>query len=165
MHAKSPNPSPGTPLSDLRDLSSLDRVALCSLWPRLMQTPVPRAMSQGLMRRFLAFEIQARAEGGLTRSDLDRLDRLSKGAPRTPSPTMAPGSRFLREWNGVTHVVERQGAGYEWNGKVYASLSAIAKEITGAHWSGPRFFGVTALGKAKARTSKQPRSATKEGAP
>jgi len=43
-------------------------------------------------------------------------------------------------------VVERLAAGYLWNGKTFASLSAIAKEITGAHWSGPRFFGVRKAG-------------------
>jgi hypothetical protein len=57
---------------------------------------------------------------------------------------MASGSRFLREGNGVTHVAERTEAGYLWKGKVHVSLSAIAKVITGAYRSGPRFFGLKA---------------------
>lgn len=50
---------------------------------------------------------------------------------------------MLREWNGVTHVVEVTETGFLWNGETWRSLSAIAREITGAHWSGPRFFGLT----------------------
>jgi len=53
-----------------------------------------------------------------------------------------PGTRFLRDWNGTTHVVDVTAAGYLWNGQTYRSLSAIAREITGARWSGPRFFGI-----------------------
>lgn len=70
---------------------------------------------------------------------------------------MAQGSRFLREWNGVTHVVERTEAGYLWKGEVHASLSAIAKAITGAHWSGPRFFGVKAAPRAAANKKRVPK--------
>ncbi len=70
---------------------------------------------------------------------------------------MAPGSRFLREWNGVTHVVERTEVGYLWNGKVHASLSGIARAITGAHWSGPRFFGVKAAPSVAADRKRGPK--------
>jgi hypothetical protein len=51
-------------------------------------------------------------------------------------------ARLVREWNGVTHVVDRRENGFLYRGKTYRSLSAIAKEITGAKWSGPRFFGL-----------------------
>ncbi|MDP3459099.1 MAG: DUF2924 domain-containing protein [Hyphomonas sp.] len=50
----------------------------------------------------------------------------------------------MREWNGREHVVDVTVDGYVWNGRTWRSLSAIAKEITGAKWSGPRFFGVAA---------------------
>jgi hypothetical protein len=55
---------------------------------------------------------------------------------------LAPGGRLLREWNGVTHLVEVTADGYRWNGSTHRSLSAIARGITGARWSGPRFFGL-----------------------
>lgn len=99
-------------------------------------------MSQALLQAFLAFEVQQRSARGLTKVDIDRLERIGIDKVRAKAPNMNAGARFLREWNGVTHVVERRAAGYLWNGKTFASLSAIAKEITGAHWSGPRFFGV-----------------------
>jgi hypothetical protein len=121
----------------------LDRDGLVALWAEIMGSPVPRGMSQALLHAFLAFEVQQRSGGGLTKADLDRLNRISIGKARVSAPKMTAGARFVREWNGVTHVVERVAAGYHWNGKTFASLSAIAKEITGAHWSGPRFFGVT----------------------
>lgn len=119
----------------------LDRDGLIALWSEIMGSPAPRGMSQALLHAFLAFEVQQRSDGGLTKADLDRLERIGIGKARVAAPKMTAGARFLREWNGVTHVVERVAAGYLWNGKSFASLSAIAKEITGAHWSGPRFFG------------------------
>lgn len=142
---KQPDEEPfGAVSTQLTDLEAMDRDQLCQLWPRLMKETVPRGISQSLMRRFLAFEIQARAFGGLSRSDLAKI--MSRAAPtrRPTSPQMAIGSRFLREWNGTTHIVERTEAGYQWNGQTHASLSAIAKLITGTHWSGPRFFGLGA---------------------
>jgi hypothetical protein len=55
---------------------------------------------------------------------------------------LKPGARLLRDWNGRTHVVDVTDAGYQWNGETHRSLSAIARAITGARWSGPRFFGI-----------------------
>jgi hypothetical protein len=48
----------------------------------------------------------------------------------------------VREWRGRTHAVVAVEGGFEHDGKVYASLTRIAQTITGAHWSGPRFFGL-----------------------
>jgi hypothetical protein len=62
--------------------------------------------------------------------------RSRKGRP------IKPGTRLLREWNGRIHHVEAVDGGFVWNGKVHRSLSTIARAITGAHWSGPRFFGI-----------------------
>ncbi|MFZ1813637.1 MAG: DUF2924 domain-containing protein [Rhizobiaceae bacterium] len=67
-------------------------------------------------------------------------------AAPNPSPPLRPqpaiGTRLVREWNGRMHVVEVTDEGFVWDGKSYRSLSAIARRITGAHWSGPRFFGL-----------------------
>jgi len=140
-------------------VGGMDRSALLDLWPKVMGSAVPRGMSQGLLRRFLAFEIQVKAEGGLTKGESDQLARLASGVARPKSPRAMQGTRFLREWNGVTHVVERCEAGYLWNGGIHASLSAIAKAITGAHWSGPRFFGVVAAAAATRGAGKKPAAA------
>ena len=61
---------------------------------------------------------------------------------------LKPGARLVREWRGQSHTVIVLEDGFEWQGKRWRSLSAIAREITGAHWSGPRFFGLN--GKAEA---------------
>lgn len=66
-------------------------------------------------------------------------------APPAVSPVriiLKPGARLVREWNGRMNVVEVTASGFVHEGKTYRSLSAVAKRITGAHWSGPRFFGL-----------------------
>jgi hypothetical protein len=54
-----------------------------------------------------------------------------------------PGTRFVREWNGKTIAVTATDSGFDWDNDTYRSLSEIARKVTGAHWSGPRFFGLT----------------------
>lgn len=152
------------PEFDVRDLEALDRDGLIAIWSGLAGDTPPRAMSQILMRRFLSFELQARTSGGLHAADLDRLASLAESRTRAATSKMAPGARFLREWNGVTHVVERTDAGYRWSGRIFGSLSGIAKEITGAHWSGPRFFGVVASAKAGKATIPPTRRSGRKGA-
>jgi hypothetical protein len=70
-----------------------------------------------------------------------------KDEPRSKKPapiTLKPGTRLVREWRGQTlSVLVSEDGCFDWNGKRYASLSMIAREVTGAHWSGPRFFGLT----------------------
>jgi Protein of unknown function (DUF2924) len=57
-------------------------------------------------------------------------------------PRLKPGARLVREWRGRTHTVMALDDGFEFEGRLYRSLTQIAREITGAHWSGPRFFGL-----------------------
>ncbi|WP_423827748.1 DUF2924 domain-containing protein [Shimia abyssi] len=71
-----------------------------------------------------------------------KLTRAVRDEPSTRDPALKPGGRLIREWNGVTHVVEVVEGGFLWKGQRYASLSPIARAITGARWSGPRFFGL-----------------------
>lgn len=126
-------------------IETMDRAALVAAWTDLFGTPVPKSLSQSFLRRFLAFELQSRHYGGLPKrflADLVRRTRV-RGAV---SPALQPGGRLLREWNGVTHEVEVMEAGYRWNRETYRSLSAVARAITGARWSGPRFFGLRAGG-------------------
>lgn len=147
-------------MTSLADLEAMDRKALARLWSELIGGDVPTSMSQPMQRRFLAFELQAKREGGLSAALRARLHRIAQGEERKTSPTLQPGARLLREWNGITHVVDVLPEGYRWNGATHRSLSAIARAITGARWSGPRFFGLVREGedngrqgaKGKART-------------
>ena len=86
--------------------------------------------------------MQARLQGGLPNGLMAQLAKLDRGDVRAKSSRLRPGGRLVREWNGVSHVVDVTVDGYLWNGARHRSLSAIARAITGAHWSGPRFFGL-----------------------
>lgn len=132
-------------LPTLADLEAMERGELVACWTEIFGRPAPRSISQPFLRRFLATEIQARRSGGLAPTFRARLDRAARGEAKAPTRALKPGGRLLREWNGITHVVDVTDDGYHWNGRRYRSLSAIAREITGAHWSGPRFFGLNAV--------------------
>lgn len=131
-------------MTNLADLETMDRAGLSQLWSDLLGGSVPPKMSQPMQRRFLAFEMQARDQSGLHPALVARLERIAKGDERKASPVVRPGGRLLRAWNGTTHVVDVLPDGYVWNGARHRSLSAIARAITGARWSGPRFFGLLA---------------------
>ncbi|RYH05128.1 DUF2924 domain-containing protein, partial [Tropicimonas sp. IMCC6043] len=90
--------------------------------------------SQSFLRRFIAFEVQARQRGGLPRGFVTELQKKMAGDVGNSVPDLKPGGRLLREWNGTTHSVEVTEAGYRWNKETYPSLSAVARAITGARW-------------------------------
>lgn len=124
------------------EIEAMDRAALIAAWAQVFGTPVPKRLSSPFLRRFLGFELQARESGGLPKGFLANLKKAARDDPGVASPALKPGGRLIREWNGVTHVVDVVDGGFLWNGQRYASLSPIARAITGARWSGPRFFGL-----------------------
>jgi hypothetical protein len=126
----------------LAELEAMDRTALVALWPEVFPRPAPKGLSQGFLRRFIGFELQACRNGGLSARARKQLAQEETGVQRQIRPALKPGGRLLREWNGVTHVIDVVEGGFLWQGKRHRSLSAIARAITGAHWSGPRFFGL-----------------------
>ncbi len=133
-----------TQLTDsINALTMADNRELKSYWLKLFDNPAPKQISSRMMRRVLAYEYQCRELGGLTAREERSLMAALK-PKTTKTPRYQPGTKLLREWQGVAHEVTVLDAGYEWNGKKWRSLSAIAKAITGAHWSGPRFFGLGA---------------------
>jgi hypothetical protein len=133
------------------DIMKLDRTGLIKLWLEMFKQPVPRSISMQLMRRLITFEAQIKEQGSLPLSTRRRLDALSKPNARLEPEVVCEGTRLIREWNGVTHIVEVTTDGYRWKGQTHKSLSAIARMITGARWSGPRFFG-TNRGTSNAKT-------------
>lgn len=114
--------------------------------------PLPR-LSRELLIRGIAYRMQERARGGLSRPVLRRLEQIvrseqtSRGSSRSASART--GTRLMREWQGRMHEVIIFEDGFLWNGTTYRSLSEIARLITGTRWSGPRFFGLTDKGVAK----------------
>jgi len=105
--------------------------------------PPPRYLSLSVMAQVIIYEEQASEHGRLSARARKQLHSIvEEKRAITASTTLKPDARIVREWNGVSHVVDRVDGGYSYRGKTFRSLSAVAKEITGAKWSGPRFFGL-----------------------
>ena len=121
-------------------LETLSSAQLKDEWRRLTKSPAPR-ISPSMMRLALAWEIQARALGGLSRETTRKLDQLASA--KTKTSAVSPGMRLVREWNGKVHVVTiGEDKVIRWRDAEYRSLSEVARAITGTHWSGPAFFGL-----------------------
>jgi Protein of unknown function (DUF2924) len=132
-------------LARLLELSTFE---LRGEWRRLHRMPPPMRLSRDLLSRGISYKLQERAYGGLSMAILRKVeqgaaDPQSHGAAK-PAPPIAlkPGTRLVREWRGATHTVLIRADGIEWRGERYPSLSVVAPKITGARWSGPRFFGL-----------------------
>jgi len=133
---------------ELARLSALTIFELRGEWRRLHRTPPPMRLSRDLLTRGITYKLQERAYGGLSKATARKLEQAAAGPPSrgaakpTPSVSLRPGTRLVREWRGVTHMVLIHADGIEWRGQRYRSLSVVARRITGARWSGPRFFGL-----------------------
>jgi hypothetical protein len=118
-------------------------------WRRLYHQDPPR-ISRDLLVLGIAYRLQEIKHGGLGKATLRKLQTLAKTLRATgrigptPSLSLKPGARLVREWRGRTHTVTVTENGFEYAGTNYPSLTKIAREITGAHWSGPRFFALQA---------------------
>jgi hypothetical protein len=126
--------------AQLAALEAMPPEQLKTEWVRVTASPLPR-ISLNLMRLALAWEIQAKALGGLSRATQHKLDQIAGGKTRTASPTA--GTRLVREWGGKAHVVTiDEHKLIRWNDREWNSLSEVARAITGTRWSGPAFFGL-----------------------
>ena len=117
-------------------------------WRSLHHGGPPPGLSRDLIIRGLADKLQHRAHAGASRTLQRRLDilagELGKGALSVnPGRVLKTGARLVRQWRGQTHTVLVGEDGFEYEGQRYRSLTVIAERITGAHWSGPRFFGLS----------------------
>jgi hypothetical protein len=136
--------------NDVNAIEALDRAQCIARWTRLFGHTPPKHVSLRFMRRALAYEEQVRRLGGHSKAVRMVLAAALKanGHKRDSSPSLPSGmhlrsgTHLVREWNCRTYQVEVVEEGFRMDGKDYRSLSAIARKITGAHWSGPRFFGV-----------------------
>ena len=116
-------------------------------WQRFYRGEPPLGLSRDLMIRGLADKLQQRAHGGPSRALQRRLQILAgafeKGARSfDPGIMLKTGATLVRQWRGRAHTVLVREDGFEYEGRRYRSLTVIAERITGAHWSGPRFFGL-----------------------
>src|SRR5215467_5818621 len=159
QHSGAPSPLPGrggTPTS-YADVAEVERQIaelvdrstheLRLSWRQLHHTGPPHGLSRDMLIRALANQLQegshGRASGALRR----RLQTLAgefdrNGASFDPGLVLKTGTTLLRQWRGHAHTVLVRKDGFEYEGQHYRSLTMIAERITGAHWSGPRFFGL-----------------------
>ncbi len=139
----------GTRETVLKQLAALRRMSpeeLREKWTSLYHLPPPNQQRAFLVKR-LAYRIQEIYYGGLTEKDYRKIDEINKllnKEKKNPSKAseIKAGTRFFREWNGSEYEVVACEKGFEYNGRLFSSLSAVAREITGTRWNGLIFFGL-----------------------
>jgi Protein of unknown function (DUF2924) len=142
------NPDPSDVEAEVAALLDRSTPELRLAWREFHHVGPPLGLSRDLLIRALASELQQRAHGGPSLALRRRLQSLAgaseKGALAVdPGIVLKAGTTLVRQWRGYTHTVLVHKDGFEHEGQLYRSLTAIAEQITEAHWSGPRFFGLT----------------------
>lgn len=133
---------------EIAALKDSDYAELHTMWSRLFRYRAPKKFARDHLELGVAWKLQAQTSGGLNSATRRRLDELARTLTTNSNLTqkrttsLKPGARLLREWAGESHEVLVTEKGFVWRGKTWKSLSVIAREITGARWSGPRFFGL-----------------------
>jgi Protein of unknown function (DUF2924) len=153
-----------TAIPKLSKLPSASAAELLALWTAINPTapPGPLRASRELLAGVLAWQLQERKFGGLKPTITRRLRVLARAHQRKATPialagwsgTLRPGTVLIRQWRGAPHVIMALADGFQYQGKVYGSLSRVAREITGTHWNGPAFFGLRKKDRAAAEVHK-----------
>src|SRR5215204_5419075 len=136
--------------AEIAGLARLSAHELRIAWRKLGCGEPSVGTSRNLLMREIAYKLQERARGGLAPAIKRRLRSLAEeiaaggGGSLALPIALKPGTRLMREWGGHTHTVVVLDDGFEYDGEHHRSLTQIARRITGAHWSGPRFFGLRA---------------------
>ena len=149
-------------VANVAALSALNRSGLRQLWCELFSVPMPPRASRSLLIGCLAYRMQENAYGGLSPAARTRLRTIAQplaakaAAPEPLAPQLAPGTRLIRQWREQRHEVTVLERGFTYRGSHYASLSAVARVISGMHCSGLRFFGLTPSATARSSTGNGP---------
>jgi hypothetical protein len=143
-----------TQLPTLEQLARLDLEALKQTWVSVFSGPPPSRMPRDFLIKLLAQGVQERGAGGIPKALERAIAKPSSGGEEAsssgePSGNLALGTRLVRSWGHTNHEVMVIENGFAYRGKAYRSLSEVAREITGARWSGPRFFGLKRGGRAE----------------
>lgn len=133
---------------EIAHLRDLDLPALRKRWLDLCGRPAPKFFRRKFLARALAYQMQAKAFGGLSERTKHRLREIAE-AVRTGNEhavlatrRVSPGTQLIRHWREKTYSVTVLDDGFAWNGARFNSLSAIARAITGTNWNGYAFFGL-----------------------
>lgn len=135
----------------LKQVSEIQRLSLAELrerWRALFGTDPP-AYRRAYMVKRLSYRLQELAHGGISdgararlRDEAERLDPGGARAPKRQAGMPVPGTMLVREWHGERHEATVTEGGFEYRGRPYRSLTAVAQAITGQHWNGRLFFGL-----------------------
>jgi len=137
---------PETLRKEIEDLDGLRARDLRKKYEALL-SDIPNCTSNGILKSVVAYRLQERFYG-VSLSDAARAwlhgTEASVGQS-SASAANVTNAQLIRDWNGVRHVVSiRKDGRYEYNGQIFKSLSAVAREITGTRWNGRLFFKVKA---------------------
>ena len=136
--------------AEIGRIADAPRTELLERWAKAYGKPPPKGISRRLLEYAAAYQVQVKALGGLKPAIKRKLQRIAGSSDNTQTPpkrpvarkSLAPGSRLVRDWQGRSHSVDVTEHGFIYDGAHYRSLSHIARTITGARLSGPRFFGL-----------------------
>jgi hypothetical protein len=139
-----------TAIPKLSKLKTAQRAELLAIWAATLGKPPQFRASRELLAGALAWQLQERKFGGLKPATQHKLRRLARAQERkstgrsiaSPATNFRPGTVIIKQWRGAQHTVVVLADGFQHQGKVYASLSQLAREITGTRWNGPAFFGL-----------------------
>lgn len=142
-------------VAQVAELQDMTQEELKQKWQALYDNSPPATLSRQQLIGRLAYRLQELVFGGLPDDLRQKLEALGasptaqvKAGARAPGK-LIPGTRLVREWQGVNQEVTVLESGFAYGGKTYTSLSAIATEITGTKWNGPEFFGLRKKGVVK----------------
>ena len=127
--------------AEIDRIRSLGLDDLRTLWRTTFRSSPPQGFTKDLVARFICWHIQEKAFGGLDPETAKVLDGFARGT-KLPGRRLKAGTVLVREYQGERHTVTVVPGGYVWRESTYASLSTIARAITGTAWNGPRFFGL-----------------------
>jgi len=165
QHSGAPSllPGRGGPATSYADVAEVERQIaelvdrstpeLRLAWRQSYCTGPPLGLSRDLLIRALTNQLQEQSYGGMSRALRRRLQTLAgefdrDGASFDPGLVLKTGTTLVRQWRGQAYTILVREDGFEYEGQRYRSLTMIAERITGAHWSGPRFFGLTKRSRA-----------------
>jgi hypothetical protein len=134
--------------AEIGRLPALSLLELRNRWKILFGHSAPKSLRRNFLARTVAYQMQVEAYGGLSAATKRRLREIANAVRNGDANAMLgsnrikPGTQMIRQWQNVTHKVIALNEGFEWDGRTYKSLSAVANAITGTNWNGYAFFGI-----------------------
>src|SRR6266446_2257155 len=134
--------------AEIGRLPALGLLELRNRWKALFGRPAPKSLRRNFLARAVAYQMQVEAYGGLSVATKRRLREIANAVRNGDANAtlggshIKPGTQMIRQWQNTTHTVTALMEGFDWNGRTYKSLSAVANAITGTNWNGFAFFGI-----------------------